>query len=82
MNLIIDFIKETFGNNVYVSILNQYTPMYKASEIKELNRNVTTFEYTSVIDHFFDVGLKYGYMQSRQSAKSTYTPIFDLSGLN
>ena len=55
--------------------------MYKAKEIKELNRRVTTFEYNSVIDYFFDIGLKYGYMQKRNSATSTYTPVFDLSGL-
>ena len=79
---VLDFIKETFGDNVYVSILNQYTPMYKAKEIKELNRRVTTFEYNSVIDYFFNIGLKYGYMQERNSATSAYTPVFDLSGLD
>ncbi len=78
---ILDFIKEAFGDNVYVSILNQYTPMYKALHIKELNRRVTTFEYQSVIDHFFEIGLKNGYMQGKESAKSQYTPVFDLSGL-
>lgn len=79
---ILDFIKDNFGDSVYVSLLSQYTPVYKAKEIKELNRRVTTFEYQSVIDYFFKIGLQYGYMQSRDSAESIYTPIFDLSGLD
>ena len=40
-----------------------------------------SLEYTRVIDHFFDIGLKNGYMQERSSASSSYTPLFDLSGL-
>ena len=78
---ILDAIKESFGNNVYVSIMNQYTPMYKAKEIKKLSRRLTTFEYEDVIKYFFDIGLKNGYMQGRLSASDAYTPKFDLSGI-
>ncbi|MDD3571258.1 MAG: radical SAM protein [Lachnospiraceae bacterium] len=75
------WIKENLGDNVYVSLMSQYTPMYKAKGIKKLNRKITTYEYNSVIDYFFEIGLKNGYMQARTSAKSSYTPEFDLSGL-
>ena len=49
---IISKIEQNFGNNVYVSIMNQYTPMYKAKEIKKLSRRLTTFEYEDVIKYF------------------------------
>lgn len=75
------WIKENLGDNVYVSLMSQYTPMYKAREIKKLNRKITTYEYNSVIDYFFEIGLKNGYMQARTSAQSSYTPEFDLSGI-
>lgn len=75
------WIRENLGDNVYVSLMSQYTPMYKAVEMKKLNRKITTYEYNSVIDYFFEIGLKNGYMQSRISAKSSYTPEFDFSGL-
>lgn len=78
---ILKFIKEKFGDNVYISLLSQYTPMYRAKEFKEINRRLTTFEYEDVIDYFFDIGLKNGYMQKRTSATSAYTPIFDLKGI-
>lgn len=78
---ILSAIKEIFGNNVYVSFMNQYTPMYKAKEIKKYNRRLTTFEYRDVLDYFFETGLKNGYMQGRLSATDAYTPKFDLSGI-
>jgi len=78
---ILSAIKENFGNNVYISIMNQYTPMYKAKDIKPLNRRLTTFEYEDVIEYFFDIGLENGYMQGRLSATDAYTPVFDLGGI-
>ncbi|MBR5468078.1 MAG: radical SAM protein [Firmicutes bacterium] len=78
---ILSAIKEIFGNNVYVSIMNQYTPMYKAKNMKPLNRRLTTFEYEDVIKYFFDIGLENGFMQSRLSATDAYTPKFDHSGI-
>jgi putative pyruvate formate lyase activating enzyme len=78
---ILDFIKGNFGNDVYVSLLNQYMPMYKATQIKELNRRLTTFEYQKVTDYFLDIGLENGFVQEKSSAQKKYTPIFDHKGL-
>ena len=78
---ILFWIKETFGDEVYISLLNQYTPMYQAKNIKMLNRRLTSFEYDKTLDYFFSLGLKNGYMQSKTSEKEQYTPSFNLSGL-
>lgn len=78
---ILDWIRSEIGEEAYVSILNQYVPVYKASEFKEINRRLMSLEYTRVIDHFFEIGLKNGYMQEKSSASSKYTPLFDLSGV-
>ena len=78
---VLDWIAENIGKDAYVSILNQYTPVYRAKEFKEINRRLMSLEYTRVIEHFFDVGLVNGYMQEKSSATSEYTPIFDFSGL-
>lgn len=78
---IMDAIKENFGNDVYVSVMSQYTPVFKADEFKEINRRITTYEYETVTEYFLDIGLKNGYMQKRTSASSDYTPKFDLSGI-
>ena len=78
---ILDWIKENLGENTFVSLMSQYTPMHQAKEIKALSRKLTTFEYDKVVDHFFEIGLKNGFMQKRSSATSEYTPVFDLSGV-
>jgi len=78
---ILDWIKDNIGSDAYISLLSQYTPVYNADKYKEINRRLMSLEYTRVIDHFFNIGLKNGYIQEKTSATSEYTPIFDLSGL-
>ena len=78
---VLDWVKEHLGEDTFVSLMSQYTPMYRAKEIKTLSRKLTTFEYDKVVDHFFEIGLKNGFMQKRSSATSEYTPSFDLSGV-
>lgn len=78
---VLDWVRESLGEDTYVSLMSQYTPMHKAMEIKALSRRLTTFEYDKVVDHFFEIGLKNGFMQKRSSATSEYTPIFDLAGV-
>ncbi|WP_458406975.1 radical SAM protein [Anaerotignum sp.] len=78
---VLDWVKENLGEETFVSLMSQYTPMHKAKEIKALSRKLTTFEYDKVVDHFFEIGLKNGFMQKRSSATSEYTPTFDLSGV-
>ncbi|MDK2903613.1 MAG: putative pyruvate formate lyase activating enzyme [Clostridiales bacterium] len=75
------WIRNNLPTEVYVSLMAQYTPMYKAKEHKELNRRISRRQYEAIIDYFFDIGLENGYIQERSSAKSIYTPDFDLSGL-
>ena len=79
---ILKWIKQNIGEDTYISLLNQYTPMHKAAQYKEISRKLTTLEYQKVVNYFFEIGLKNGFMQSKYSATSNYTPIFDLSGLS
>lgn len=74
-------LKEELGTeNFLLSLMSQYTPFYKASEHKEINRRVTTFEYEKVLTEAVSLGFQ-GYMQEKTSAKEEYTPVFDLEGL-
>lgn len=79
--LILDWLKDTLGEDVCISLLNQYTPMYHAMENKQLSRRLTTFEYQKVVDHFFEIGLQNGFTQKRSSATAQYTPMFNLEGV-
>lgn len=78
---ILDWVRAELGEETYISLMSQYTPMHRAKEYKALSRRLTTFEYEKVVAHFFAIGLKNGFMQKRSSATAEYTPIFDLSGV-
>lgn len=75
------WIRKNIGKYAYVSIMCQYTPMYKASEHEEINRGISSAEYDKALDHFFEAGLENGFTQEPESASSEYTPVFDLSGI-
>lgn len=78
--LIEELCSELGADNFLISLMSQYTPFYKAKDIKELNRRVTSFEYDSVLKRAEELKLK-GFMQERSSAKEEYTPAFDLGGI-
>ena len=61
--------------------MSQYTPFYKSSEHKDLNRRITTYEYNRVLDCAIELGLDRGFMQEKSSAKEEYTPPFTLEGV-
>jgi len=64
-----------------MSIMCQYTPMYKAFQYKDINRRASLSEYDEVLGYFFEAGLENGFMQGLESAHSSYTPEFDFSGI-
>ena len=78
---ILDWLWQTFGDGIQVSLMNQYTPMYHASEHKPLHRRLTTFEYESVVEHALDLGMTRCYTQERRAASEEYVPNFDGSGV-
>lgn len=79
---VLEEIKRRYGTeNVLLSLMSQYTPFYKSSEFKELDRRISTFEYNFVADKATELGFN-GFMQERSSAKEEYTPDFDLYGVN
>ena len=78
---IVDWLWEQFGNQIYLSLMNQYTPLYRAAEYPEINRRLTTFEYDSVVNHAFDRGFRQCFIQEGQTASEKFVPTFDGKGI-
>ena len=78
---IVDWLYNNFGDAIYISLMNQYTPMFKAVQFKELNRRLTTFEYDSVVNYALELGVKNYYIQVGKTASEQFVPNFDLSGI-
>ncbi len=75
-------LKTEFGTESFVlSLMSQYTPNGKLENYPEIDRRITTFEYNYVTQTALELGFKTVYTQERSSAKSEYTPPFDLSGI-
>ncbi len=73
----LDWIYTTFKDEVYVSIMNQYMPLYKANRHKEINRPLTTLEYNRVLDYAEKLGMKKVYFQAGRTNSDIFIPIFD-----
>lgn len=78
---ILRWIRDNLGEQAYVSLMCQYTPMYSAAKFEEINRKLDDWEYEYIVDYFFKLGLENGFVQDYSSATAEYTPAFDLSGV-
>lgn len=74
--MILDWIKETFGRNIYISIMFQYFPTYKAKEFNEINRKISIDEYNQVIKYINKCGFRKGYIQDLEDNEEKYVPDF------
>ncbi len=78
---LVDWLYETFGDEIYISLMNQYTPIYRAAEFKKISRALTTFEYKSVVEHAVKLGIKNCFVQIGKTADKNFIPDFNLSGI-
>ena len=71
---VLKWIKENMNNNIYVSIMAQYFPTYKARELDELNRKLTREEYEEVENYLYELDLENGYIQELGEHEEEYVP--------
>ena len=75
---VLKWIKENVDNNVFVSIMAQYFPTYKAKEIEGLNRKLTKEEYEEVENYLYDLDLENGYIQELGEHEEEYVPKWEI----
>ena len=73
---IIKYLYEKYNNNIYYSIMNQYTPVRRLG-IDYLDRCVTDNEYDSVIDYAYNLGIRYAFVQEGDTQTDSFVPDFD-----
>ena len=73
---IFKFIKENFGDNIYISLMCQYIPEGDAEKFSEINRRLLRKEYKWVKDYIIKLGFQNGYIQQFSAADNTYVPDF------
>lgn len=78
---VVRYVYETYGDQVYVSLMNQYTPLGGLEKWPELNRRVTKREYESLIDYALELGVENGFIQEGDTAEESFIPAFDGEGV-
>lgn len=73
---ILKWIKENLGD-IYVSIMAQYFPTYKAKGDSEIGRKLTKKEYKEIENFLFTLDLKNGYIQELGEYEEEYVPKWD-----
>ena len=73
---VLSYLYKTYGNRIYVSIMNQYTPVINHPKYPELNRKLTDEEYAEIIDFAVGIGMENAFCQEEGTAELKFIPEF------
>ena len=79
---VVKYVYETYGDKVYLSLMNQYTPLPHVVKWPELNHKVTSEEYEELVDYAIELGVENGFLQEGDTAEESFIPMFDGEGWN
>lgn len=65
-------------HDVYVSVMAQYFPTYKAKEIEDINRKLTKEEYEQIENYLYRLDLENGYIQELGEHEEEYVPKWEI----
>ena len=71
---VLRWINDNMPQDIYVSVMNQYFPTYKAKDIKDLNRKLTKREMEKVEKFIYSLNFKNGYIQDIEENEQKYVP--------
>lgn len=78
---VVQYLYETYKNQIYISMMNQYTPVEAVAEDKLLKRRVTKREYERLLDFAAELGVTQGFYQEGNTAMESFIPQFDCEGV-
>lgn len=78
---IINYLYKKYQDNIYLSIMNQYTPVNHSDTFTFLNDKVSDKEYDDIINYALDLGIKNAYIQEGETQDESFIPPFNLEGL-
>lgn len=78
---VVRYLYETYGDSIYISLMNQYTPLPQVAAYPEINRKVTEEEYEELIDYAIELGVENGFIQEGETAEESFIPEFKGEGV-
>ena len=71
---VLKWIRKNMNFKVYVSVMAQYFPEYKAYEMEDINRKLTEAEYKEIQKFMQDLNIQNGYIQELEENERKYVP--------
>jgi len=78
---VLEYLHGEYGDDIWISIMNQYTPMGEDADYPELHRAVTDDEYEAALDYAMELGIENAFIQEGGTVSESFVPPFDLSGV-
>ena len=75
---VLKWINENMPKSVYVSLMAQYFPTYKAKKIEQMNRKISKEEYEEIENYLYSLDLDNGYIQELGDHEEEYVPKWTL----
>ena len=75
---VLKWLKENLQDGVYISVMTQYFPTYRAKEFEEINRKISKKEYDDIENYILELDIENGYMQDfSEEDEEQYVPKWD-----
>lgn len=78
---IVRYLHETYGDRIYISLMNQYTPMPAMRGDPLLGRKVTKREYERLVQYALETGVVNGFIQEGKTAEESFIPSWNGEGV-
>lgn len=78
---IIKYIYDRYQDDVFISIMSQYTPFGDLKKFPELKKKVKKSEYDRLVDYALSLGVENAFIQEGGSADKSFIPDFSGQGV-
>lgn len=78
---IVKYLYDTYGDDVYLSLMSQYTPTEAVREHPVLHRRVRRRDYDALVDWAIRLGVEHAFIQEGRAADESFIPAFDYQGV-
>lgn len=78
---VVKYVYDKYADTVFLSLMNQYTPLQQVKNYPEINRKVTEEEYEELVDYAIEIGVENGFIQEGETAEESFIPDFNCEGV-
>ncbi len=78
---IIKHLAQNYKDNIYISIMSQYTPVGDLVNFPELQKRVSQKDYDHLVDYAIELGVENAFIQEGTAASESFIPEFSGEGI-